>query len=297
MVAPDRNFVGGCGSNQRDHARARNMQFVTYNIHYGFGRDGHNALERIADAVDGADVIALQEVERFWPRSGMADQVARLSKLLPDYWVAYGANLDLHSPAGFPGEATTARRQFGNMLLSRTPILSSTNVALPRPADEPQTMQRGALEAVVSTPRGATVRVYSTHLDYLSPLTRLAQLQAIETHHLQTAAQGGSWAGTHPVDDDWIVGDEPEISQAAVLLGDLNMWPGTSEYRAALHSASPFVDAWDHAMTRGNGATKGGHRIDHCWVTQDLAKSIGIAWVDPEADGSDHQPIWFELDV
>lgn len=273
------------------------MQFVTYNTHYGFGRDGHNALERIAEAVDGADVIALQEVERFWPRSGMTDQVAMLSKLLPDYWIAYGANLDLHSPAGFPGEARTARRQFGNMLLSRTPILSTTNLSLPRLSDEPQTMQRGALAAVLSTPKGAALRVYSTHFDYLSPLTRLAQVQAIETHHYRSIAEGGAWAGVHAVEDEWIVGDEPEMPRAAVVLGDLNMWPGTSEYRAALHPESPFLDAWDHALTRGNGATKDGRRIDHCWVTRELVEQIGIAWVDPEADGSDHQPIWFELDI
>ncbi|MCP3975647.1 MAG: hydrolase [bacterium] len=273
------------------------MQFVTYNIHYGFGRDGHNALERIAEAVDGADVIALQEVERFWPRSGMADQVARLSKLLPDYWIAYGPNLDLHSPAGFPGEAHTARRQFGNMVLSRTPIHSTTNVSLPRPSDEPQTMQRGALDVVLSTSIGAALRVYSTHLDYLSPLTRLAQLQAIETHHARSIDEGGAWVGVHASEHDWIVGDEPKTPNAAVLLGDLNMWPGTSEYRAALHPESPFSDAWDHAITRGQGATKDGHRIDHCWVTHDLVEHVGIAWVDPEADGSDHQPIWFELDI
>ena len=50
------------------------MQFVTYNIQYGLGRDGRYDLERTARVIEGADVVALQEVERFWKRSGNVDR-------------------------------------------------------------------------------------------------------------------------------------------------------------------------------------------------------------------------------
>ncbi len=40
------------------------MKLVTYNIQYGVGKDSKCDLGRIAQAVDGADVIALQEVAR-----------------------------------------------------------------------------------------------------------------------------------------------------------------------------------------------------------------------------------------
>ena len=46
------------------------MRIVTYNIQFGLGKDGRFDLERVADEVDGADIIALQEVERHWQRSG-----------------------------------------------------------------------------------------------------------------------------------------------------------------------------------------------------------------------------------
>ena len=58
------------------------MKLVSYNIQYGRGRDGVFDLPRIADAVAGADVIALQEVERYWQRSGMVDQAGELAGLL-----------------------------------------------------------------------------------------------------------------------------------------------------------------------------------------------------------------------
>ena len=61
------------------------MKFVTYNIQYGLGRDGRYDLDRTAKVIEGADFIALQEVERFWKRSENVDQVAELIKRLPDF--------------------------------------------------------------------------------------------------------------------------------------------------------------------------------------------------------------------
>ena len=72
------------------------MKLVTYNIQYGKGLDGQVNLERIADEIRGADIIALQEVERFWPRTGNLDQVAELYARFNDYYWAYGAGVDLH---------------------------------------------------------------------------------------------------------------------------------------------------------------------------------------------------------
>ncbi|MEM7257945.1 MAG: hydrolase, partial [Pseudomonadota bacterium] len=46
------------------------MQLVTYNIQYGLGADGTFNIERIANEIAAGDIIALQEVERFWQRSG-----------------------------------------------------------------------------------------------------------------------------------------------------------------------------------------------------------------------------------
>ncbi len=49
------------------------MKIVTYNIRFGLGLDQSCDLERIATEIDGAYIIALQEVERFWRHSGMID--------------------------------------------------------------------------------------------------------------------------------------------------------------------------------------------------------------------------------
>ena len=71
------------------------MKFTTYNIQFGRGLDGKYDLDRIAKEVEDADIIALQEVERFMPRSGDIDQVAELASLLPGYHWVYGGGVDL----------------------------------------------------------------------------------------------------------------------------------------------------------------------------------------------------------
>ena len=58
------------------------MRIVSYNIQYGRGRDGRFDLDRIAREIAGADLIALQEVERFWTRSGGVDQPRLLARRL-----------------------------------------------------------------------------------------------------------------------------------------------------------------------------------------------------------------------
>ena len=55
------------------------MKLVTYNIQYGLGRDNRFDLARIAREIEDADIIALQEVERHWQRSGRVDAPAVLA--------------------------------------------------------------------------------------------------------------------------------------------------------------------------------------------------------------------------
>ena len=103
------------------------MEIVTYNIQYGMGADGRIDLARIARAVEGADVIGLNEVERFWPRSSQAaDQPAELSALLPAYYWVYGPYFDIDaSERSSDGTIRNRRQQHGSMILSRSPIIAS----------------------------------------------------------------------------------------------------------------------------------------------------------------------------
>ena len=56
------------------------MKFLSYNIQYGKGQDGEFNLYRIAETVKEADVVCIQEIEKFWQRSGFVDQAQILSE-------------------------------------------------------------------------------------------------------------------------------------------------------------------------------------------------------------------------
>lgn len=72
--------------------------------------------------------------------------------------------------------------EFGNMILSRYPILATRNILLPRSRTYDRlNIQRSALECLLLTPSGP-VRVYSVHLDHRSPARCLRKTQKRARH-------------------------------------------------------------------------------------------------------------------
>ena len=65
-------------------SESRDVRVMSYNIHHGEGADGRLDLDRIAGVIrsEKAEVIGLQEVDRFWRRSDFVDQVAYLAEEL-----------------------------------------------------------------------------------------------------------------------------------------------------------------------------------------------------------------------
>jgi len=288
------------------------MKFVTYNIQFGLGSDNRYDLARIAREVADADVIALQEVERHWRRSGVVDAPAVLAAHLPEHHWVFGANLDMDaSYRDAAGRLVNRRRQFGTMILSRLPIVSSRNHMLPKYGTLTQhSIQQGALEAVIVTERAGPVRIYSTHLSHLSTATRMPQVEALLDIHARAPSEGGAWCGGHPDPAaGWTEGEMPPMPAEALLMGDFNFdWcapeydrivgPRSDRY-GRLNRVTGFVDAWVAAGQREDeGATIGsGRRIDYCFVSSALASRVRSCRIDTDAVGSDHQPVWVDMDL
>lgn len=292
------------------------MKLVSYNIQYGTGRDGVVDLRRIARAVQGADVIALQEVERFSQRTALQDQPALLAELLPGYHWVYGPGMDLNADVVAPdGRVTPQRRQFGNMLLSKTPILSARNHLLPKLGTLVQfSLQRCALEGVIVTAAGRALRLYSVHLTHLDDSDRAPQIDHLLQVHARAFGEGPGWCGSG-VSAEMTEGQAAmPMPREAVLMGDFNLTVKSPLYARLVGAMSPeygrmnsldgFVDAWvaaGHAEAAGNTCHSGtfstGQRIDYCFVSSTYASRIQKAWIDEQADGSDHQPIWTEIDL
>ncbi|RBY82082.1 endonuclease [Geodermatophilus sp. TF02-6] len=247
------------------------VRLVTLNTHHGVGDDGRHDLPRLATvlAAADADLVCLQEVDRrFGGRSEDVDQALLLGRAL-GMQLAWGPAIDE------PRRTLDERRQYGNALLSRLPVLASDVHRLPG-AGEP----RSALRTRVDL-GAAALSVTTTHLS-----TRSVE---------ERAAQAGTIAG---------LSSGPG---GAVVVGDFNAEPGAPEL-AVLRER--FADAWELARDRDDRAGwrfwrhQGGHthparrphrRIDHVWVSPGV--DVAGARVLDGAGASDHLPLVVDLEV
>jgi endonuclease/exonuclease/phosphatase family metal-dependent hydrolase len=293
------------------------VRIVTYNIQFSRGKDLNYDLERIARAVDGADIIAFQEVERYWPHLDMVDQPRELARLLPDYFWVYGVGMDIDgSLKQEDGSVLNRRCQVGNMILSKRPILATRSHLLPKIAtlDFPND-QRVALEGIVETSTGA-LRVYATHLSPRYNAERRIQIEAILKIIGDGPSSGGVVSGPKTRLNQ-TGAPNPPMPHEAIILGDFNLEPHEAEYDLLCGQVDPvygriaqvdgFVDAW---VQSGNDIASGvtcptdptndtfhDCRLDYGFVSGNIADRVRTAWIDNEAQGSDHQPFWFELDL
>ena len=286
------------------------MIVVTYNIQYSLGKDGVHDIKRVVDEVRGADIIALQEVSRHMATVPDFDQPARIAELLPEYFWVYGPPVDMAAGLQRKKPIRDNRRlQFGNMLLSKWPILSSRLLLLPRTRTyDKHNQQCGALEGIVDVP-GGPLSFYCVHLNHLNGEERLRQLDYLLPLMMEVRLDGATVTG-----GDWNVITEVPIPDDYVMLGDHNLLPDSDEYLrivgrpdyfyGARISARHLVDAWaqvGHSLDDGvtwydgdNDWVPGG-RLDYVFVSPSLAPHVKRAWIDNDAIGSDHQPVWIEL--
>lgn len=285
------------------------MKIVSYNIQYGVGLDGIYDMRRIAESLAGADVIALQEVTRGFSRNHHADMVAELEDLFPDYHTAFHAPVDMFLDTEVvDGRRRTRRFQFGNMVLSRHPILSIRGLMLPRSRTYDRlNLQRAALETVIDAP-GGPLRTYSIHLDHMSPDERIAQIAALKTWLSDVPAEGTAVTGAVEFGAE----DSP-APEDYVVLGDFNLQPGSPEYTALFGHEDVFygrslrrglpVDALHHLGARTSQSYSwqdmhdGTKRmlLDFALVSPTLVPRLKAGWIDTASEGSDHFPLWIEL--
>lgn len=232
----------------------------TFNIRHGVGAHGALNLEHTAGVIADldADVVGLQEVDRFWSeRSMFTDQARFLAERL-DMQMVYGASLDRTGR-----EHGQPRRQYGIAILSRFPIVDTHNTALPRRRGGEQ---RILLEAEIVA-GGVPLRCLNTHLQHRSGTARMAQAEAIRA----TVA---------------------DRSAPTVLVGDLNASPDRPEIRTLTEH---LVDVW-RSRGVGDGYTYDAEtprlRIDYVLVSPDI--DVERARVTPTT-ASDHLPVTAEL--
>jgi endonuclease/exonuclease/phosphatase family metal-dependent hydrolase len=277
------------------------MRLLTWNIQCGLGCDGVTDLARIvavAREMADADVFCFQEVSDNLARlGGGADQPAQLAALLPDHLPVFRPAIETIDGAG-------RVHRFGNMTLSRLPVLQITNHLLPWPgAGAVRSMRRHALEVTVQTAFGS-LRIVNTHLEYHSADQRDAQIARLLDLQQEASTSPKVAVSEH---------NEPYGSQtlaaSSLLCGDFNFDVTNPQHAAIDRSARSglnYRDAWSichpgqpRSPTCGLYDrvqwSDGPDCRDFIFATEDLSGRIRSVEVNGKTDASDHQPILIEL--
>lgn len=215
------------------------LRIVSFNIEYALRVDSALAVLRSEPELRGADILLLQEMD--------APATRYIARALGMWFVYYPATLHLRH-----------KRDFGNAVLSRWPIVEDKKIMLPHNARLIGT----ARTATAATVRIADtdVRVYSAHLGTYANITgaqRRAQLQAI----LDDA---------RPYSRVVLGGDMNDPAVGAVARAGGYAWPTQEGPRTAA------VGRLDHIFLRG-------------LFIPDSAASGTVLNV---REASDHRPIW-----
>lgn len=236
------------------------LRVATYNIHKCRGLDQRVRPGRIADVLGemDADVVALQEVVG-QGRNPQEDQARYVAERL-GYHAIFGENRRHNGAA------------YGNLLLSRFPVLHSCNYDITARGREP----RGALRADIRLDDERMLHLFNVHLG---------------TDYRERQEQARSLVSR------WILGDD-ELSGACVMLGDFNEWvPGSPLLPLAAHFG--VRNGSGHSMRRRTyPCILPLFRLDHIYFSDGLKLHSMKTYRSRRAlVASDHLPVVAEFDL
>jgi endonuclease/exonuclease/phosphatase family metal-dependent hydrolase len=239
------------------------IRIATWNLH--FAEDPADLAARIADSdLASADVLLVQEIRAYPDEAG--SRASRLASALGMTWV--------YAPARVIGDGT-----HGVAILSRYPLEAPQVRDLPY-FDQIHDEQRIVLRADVVL-GGDRLRVVDVHLDTrLAPADRIAQLDPAVGGDRMIV--GGDF-NTLPW--EWVDSAVPLTSteaitgqQQAAVVDDFMLG---LHFARALTPDSPTFPVPVFSM-----------RLDNLYARGPAIRAAAVAPVD----GSDHRPVWFDVD-
>ena len=153
------------------------LRVLSYNIHKCIGGvDRRYDPQRVADVINHqeADVLLLQEVDHDAPRSNRDRQVDVIGDLVGMRYRSWFPNVDVRGGGCY-----------GNAILSRYPIVETTNIDLSIRFKKKRSVLHGILR-VRHNELDRTVHVYNMHLGLARFERRIQLLKFLASHPFQT---------------------------------------------------------------------------------------------------------------
>src|SRR6516165_1732053 len=126
------------------------FRIASYNTHKCRGIHGGISPDRVIRVIEEleADILCLQEIVDAQGGTGKFDQAQQISEAFPKLNVAFGKTRPLRGG------------QYGNMLLTRFPILDARTHDITKSRRE----ERGVLQCTIDVGKGHAVNVFNVHL-------------------------------------------------------------------------------------------------------------------------------------
>ncbi len=224
---------------------------MAYNIHHGAGNDGVIDLERIAQTIRSAspDLVALQEVDRGVERSGRVDQAEMLATLT-------GMEMRFGFAINWQGG------DFGNVVLSRHPIIDHKTYPLPGAPGEDRVLLEIQIAWQDLSGDMHPVIFYGTHLDPIRVSREAAIPQMLHA-----------------------IPSSPDTLR--ILVGDLNDGPDSKSIASLSESFinTTQVPVFTYPASRPN------RQIDYIFHTPSPFWEVVQTYAVDEPIASDHAPL------
>lgn len=223
------------------------VRILAYNVRHGAGMDDSVDLRRVAAVINevSPDVVAVQEIDSATSRTSHVDQAARLGALT-NMNVVFGGFMEYRGG------------QYGMAVLSRYPILSSTNHRLPD-GEEPRTALAATIQIEgMSTPMVVVgIHLYATEGERLAQALRLTEIFQYE-------------------------------QRPVVLVGDFNSRPGSAVIEhLAQYWSIPAKDTEPSTFP----ADAPDREIDYIMLRPETRFEVIEVRVIDEVLASDHRPV------
>lgn len=245
------------------------VRIATFNVHYAGDPEGIAAHIRSSNEVSRADVILLQETRAYDAEDTSRTQ--RIADALAMTW-AYAPSRTLPE-GGTHGNAILSRFPLENIAVRRLPYI-----------EQPYHPERRSAMAADVVLGERHLRVVDVHLDVrLTPVDRVRQLDPATRDTDERLVVGGDF-NTNPW--TWVGSVVPLTSSEAVLGQDqaavIDDFMAARDFNSAI---GPDVNTM-----RITGLSM---RLDNLYARGLPTLAAGVEHVD----GSDHWPLWFDVDV
>ncbi len=230
----------GCKS-RSSPPETQTFRVMTYNLHHGEGLDKRIDLLRIAEVIkrEGADIVALQEVDKGVERTARRDLPGELAELT-------GMSCVFSNNYAFQGG------EYGNAVLTRFPVIrfANTHYKMAREGE-----QRGLLQVVLQV-HGREIAFLNTHVDY----------RPDDSERLMNAAEIKVVAGQYG-------------SRPIILCGDFNDVPGSRLYAKLDEIFDDAWQSIGKGAGLTFSADQPRKRIDYIWISKGLQIVPRRIWV------------------